>query len=246
MIVFGHNNFLIKSYTLEELGIYSEQDSSSIMFQVRQRYAHLFWIPFFPIGKLWVTKKKGIDTLYEMPAEIKSAILSRYGTPRTPWYSFALIFLGIAVYLFVLMGEAVDRQRWKNDFYNTVEETKMFIKYPTTGDCYVFTKYEGADRYSNSVDIILKVKQYDENKTMFVSLYPDLYKDAESNDEYSYHESFDLAEAYNYNPTYIDKKELVKALSDEYSSNKTPVKIEPLEGYYILNKVDRRPLEENK
>jgi len=243
-IVFGHNNFLIKSYSPEELGIFNEQGGQGLKFQVRQRYAHLFWIPFFPIGKAWVIKKEGDESLYVMPEEIKSAIVSRHGTPRTPWYSFALILIGVAIWLFTLLGDAVDHQNYKDSFYNTAAETKMFIKYPTTGDCYVFTKYDEPDRYSTSAEIILKVLSYDENKTRFISLYQDLYQDAESNDRYDYFKSFDLAEAYGYNPTMIDKSAILNTLDDSYGESKNPVKLEPLSGYYILQKVDRRKLEE--
>jgi len=242
-IVFGYNNFLIKSYSAEELGINNEQGASQIKFEVRQRYAHFFWIPFFPIGKMWVLKKPGNDDLYKMPEELQAAIISQHGKPRTPWYSFALILLGMAIGLFVLMGDAIDSHNYKTSFYNKVGENKMLIKYPTTGDCYVLLKYEEPNRFSHSDNIILKVKGYDENKTRFISLYPELYKDAESKDLYEYHKSFDLAEAYNYNPIYIDKSQLVNALNDEYTAWKTPVKIEPLEGYYSLEKIDRRELD---
>ena len=244
MIVYGHNNFLLKSYTPQELGISKDGETSGILLQVRQRYAHLFWIPFFPIGKLWVIKKAGDESLYQMPLDIKNAIIARHGTPGTPWYSFALILIGLAIGLFIKLGDVMDNQRYESNFYNRVEESKMLIKYPTTGDCYVFRKYESQDKWSDSDDIILKVKAYDETKTQFISLYEDLYNDAESNDQYDYHNSFDLAEAYNYNPTYIDKKALENTLENEYNGSKTPVKLSPLEGYYILEKVDRRPLEE--
>jgi hypothetical protein len=244
MIVYGYNNFLIKSYTPEELGIFREQGSPEIKLEVRQKYAHLFWIPFFPIGKIWVVKKGGLDTLYEMPVEIKNSILARYGTPGTPWYSFALFIIGLTIGLFYLIGDKLEQQGFKNDYYNAIGESKMFIKYPTTGDCYIFRKYDEPDTYSNSTDIILKVKSYNDNKTQFISLYPDLYKDVEGEDSYNYHKSFDLAEAYNYNPTFIDKKALENSLEDLYGKSKTPSKLEPLEGYYILQKIDRRKLEE--
>lgn len=244
MIVYGHNNFIIKSYTPKEIGITGDMEASGIKLQVRQRYGHLFWIPFFPIGKLWVIKKDGDESLYVMPEEIKRTIISRYGNPGTPWYSFTLILIGVAIGLIAMLSESIDKQRYEDNFYNTVDETKMFIKYPTTGDCYVLRKYEKQEKYSNSIDIILKVKQYNENKTQFISLYEDLYHDIESKDRYDYHNSFDLAEAYNYNPVYIEKKALASALKENYNDSKTPVKITPLQGYYILEKVDRRPLEE--
>lgn len=242
MIVFGHNNFLIKSYTAKEVGIPEEQ-ATGMLFQVRQRYAHIFWIPIFPIGKAYVLKREGEKQLYEMPTEIKQVIQARYGNPKTPWYSFALLLLGLAIGFFALIGNALDEQRYEDRFYNRYEEAKMLIQYPTTGDCYVFRKYDDPDGYS-SEDIILKVKKYDEKRTQFISLYKNLYQDAESGDRYGYHESFDVAEAYNYNPTYIDKNALKNALNGEYLGSKEPVKIEPLEGYYVLEKVDRRELEE--
>lgn len=244
MIVYGHNHFLIKSYTLEDLGIFNQEGSSRIKLETRQRYFHLFWIPFIPIGKLWAIRKDGTDNLYEMPVELQNAILAKYGYPKTPWYSAALIFIAVAIGLLFWLGDMAKSISSKNDFNNSVEETRMFIKYPTTGDCYIFKRYPEPDKWGNSTTFILKVKSYDDTRTQFISMYPSLYKDADYKDESNYFERFDLAEAYNYNPTYIDKKALEKSINDDYHRSKTPVWLDPMEGYYVLEKIDRRKLEE--
>lgn len=93
MIVFGHNNFLVKKYTSVDLNLPPDESFQGVSFEVRQRYAHLFWIPFFPIRKLWAIKKPGDNNLYEMPVQFKQLILAQKKSDiKTPWYSWSLFF----------------------------------------------------------------------------------------------------------------------------------------------------------
>jgi hypothetical protein len=242
MIVYGYNNFIIKSYSPSEIGLPLEQGNEDIRFEVRQKYAHLFWIPFFPLSKMWVIKKPGDKNLYVMPDEIKRTVIAHMGKPGTPWYSFSLILLGVLVFMIFRISSIAEKKQWENDFYNNLEKTKMLIEYPTTGDCYVFYHYSDPGKYSSD-KMILKVNKYSDDSIQFISLYDDLYKEAESNDSYNYHESFDIAGQNQFNPTLVDKETLKQALKQEYKGSRQPVKIEPLDGFYVLDKVDRRKLE---
>ena len=87
-IVFGHNNFLIKSYTPAELGIPPSDKLNGIVFEVRQHYFHLFWIPFFGIGKIYVIRRTGDSGMYQMPS---SRGLSKFVLPPIPATSSAKV-----------------------------------------------------------------------------------------------------------------------------------------------------------
>lgn len=84
-IVFGWNNFKIKSYTPYELGLTNNQNTDFTI-EVRQSYFHLFWIPFFGLGKKWAIRKN--DQLYELPQVYEHAIEAAKPAVKTPWYTF--------------------------------------------------------------------------------------------------------------------------------------------------------------
>lgn len=97
-IVFGWNNFHIKTYTPKELNL-TTADTSEYRVEVRQSYFHLFWIPFFGLGKKWAIRKDG--KLYELPSAMMEAIRRQNIPVKTPWYTFAgplLIIVGLAVW----------------------------------------------------------------------------------------------------------------------------------------------------
>lgn len=97
-IVFGWNNFHIKTYTPKELNL-TTADTTEFKVEVRQSYFHLFWIPFFGLGKKWAIRKDG--KLYELPSAMMEAIRRQNIPVKTPWYTFAgplLIIVGLAVW----------------------------------------------------------------------------------------------------------------------------------------------------
>lgn len=85
-IVFGWNTLKVRSFSLLELGIIKETEPG-LTFEVRQAYFHLFWIPFFGLGKRWVVRKG--NNMYEMPLEIQQLAKSSLTGIRTPWYTFS-------------------------------------------------------------------------------------------------------------------------------------------------------------
>ncbi len=85
-IVFGWNNFRIKSFKPQELGITQNQDPG-YRIEIRQSYFHLFWIPFFGLGKKWAINKGG--KLYELPADFEGVVRPLEREVRTPWYTYA-------------------------------------------------------------------------------------------------------------------------------------------------------------
>lgn len=100
-IIFGWNEFRIKSIKPEEVGIYRKELPPDLTFEGRQKYFHLFFIPFFGLSQRWVMRR-GRD-MYEMPNDFRDTIRS-YGIQLyPPWYTFLgpiLMLLGTIVFSF--------------------------------------------------------------------------------------------------------------------------------------------------
>ena len=99
--VFGWYSFKIKSYSPQDLNLDTEEWSNTT-FEVRQKVFHLFWLPFFSLGKVYARRKGG--KLYDVPNAIIAAIKAK-GKIRTPWYSFLLpilvatAFIGVGLFI---------------------------------------------------------------------------------------------------------------------------------------------------
>lgn len=246
MIVFGHNNFKIKTFTPKELNLPIDERLQGAEIQIRQRYAHIFWIPFFPIGKIWGIKYADSKELYELPEPIKSKIKQHHSI-KTPWYSFLLIILAFLGFSGFAASEKIDKIGWENDYYKELAENKMLIKYPTTGDFYAFDIYTENNDYE-STSVVLKVKSYNDTSIEFVSGYEDVLEQ----EVYSYQMEREMENTQNYihNPFTIEKSDLLKMLNPEYSryqfsSDKNKVKVANFENMkFSFSKIER--LELNK
>jgi hypothetical protein len=147
-IVFGWNHFKIKSFDPYELGL-SQKTDSNFRIEIRQSYFHLFWIPFFGLGKKWAIRKD--NQLYEMPAVLKDAIKGRNDLQvKSPWYTFTGPLLIVAVLLGVMISEKVDAFRsiqWaKADFSTKQEDIHARFRKPSPDDYY---KLVAADGYTS-------------------------------------------------------------------------------------------------
>ncbi len=239
MIVFGHNNFKIKSTNSHELGLPSDAGFDGYQFEVRQRYAHLFWIPFFPIGKIYVMKIPGSSEMYEMPESIRALVEAKLGKVRTPWYSFALLLIALAVGFVAICGVAVEEIKQKARVSDREEKIRLMIEYPTSGDYYSMDWYEDENGYRD-IRVVLKVQKYDENTVTIISMNEDLYQKCSS---YDFYTDFDMVEGNNYNITTIDKSALKEAVSTGYSTGDSRKKLGDLDGFFVLNRLQRRELD---
>lgn len=105
--VFGWYSFKLKSFTPKDLEINDDYWNNST-FEIRQKVFHIFWIPFFSIGKSYVEKKNGKK--YDLPDNIISKIKQKTDV-KTPWYSFLLLILALAIPLivgiYIYIGESL-------------------------------------------------------------------------------------------------------------------------------------------
>jgi hypothetical protein len=134
-VVFGWNSFKVRSFTLSDIGI-MKQTEPGLEFEVRQAYFHLFWIPFFGLGKRWVVRKGG--KLYEMPAEIKALAQKSLTGVGTPWYTFAgpLLLLTTAIVFSAVTSyeNAQSHKKSVNYFKEGADALTAKLQHLTTND----------------------------------------------------------------------------------------------------------------
>lgn len=89
MIVYGWYSFKLK--TIQQYDVQLDLAWNGGHIEVRQKVFHLFWIPFFPIGKMWLFNGPGGQ--HYLHDGIIYQIRQQGLRVRTPWYSFALLIL---------------------------------------------------------------------------------------------------------------------------------------------------------
>lgn len=119
-IAFGSYSFKLKSYSSIDLGL-NESEWKNSEFEVRQNVFHLFWIPFFSLGKIYVIKKQGEK--YDLPEHIIQKIRNK-GKIRTPWYSFLLPIMLLVIPAFVGIYIYFAESIMRNNNYN--EDKKIY------------------------------------------------------------------------------------------------------------------------
>jgi len=106
MIVYGWNSYRLKTVTPEEIGIYNSQND--ISFEYRQKYFHLFWIPCFPLGKIWSVRQGG--QLYHPAPELMETLRSiRAGGKREIW-AWSIPLLIVASVLLYNISSSLEEQ----------------------------------------------------------------------------------------------------------------------------------------
>jgi hypothetical protein len=100
------------------------------------RYAHVFWIPFFSVGRFSVSECQHCKQILEekqMPAQVRAYHERNVAETRLPLWQFAglaLLFIGIA---FGVYADGADK-----------EEQALFLQAPQTGDIYELKTKAGA------------------------------------------------------------------------------------------------------
>jgi hypothetical protein len=136
MIIYGTRASHIKSVQLEKETCTSCNTKGALLLSTYARYAHVFWIPIFPIGRVSASQCQHCKQLLEsdqMPAQIKAYHERNVAETRVPLWQFAgLVLIGIAIAFGVYANQ------------NSKEERAMFFKSPMAGDVYEYKTEEGA------------------------------------------------------------------------------------------------------
>jgi zinc-ribbon family len=136
MIIFG-----IKASSLFTHKIASESCThcgthDSVNVNVFQRYFHVFWIPFFPIGKTSVTQCdhcRHALRQHEMPASLQNYCKSASAKVKTHIWSFSGLFLFGVLLTCVIISNQQDSR-----------ENAAYISAPAQGDIYELKEGEHA------------------------------------------------------------------------------------------------------
>jgi hypothetical protein len=101
---------------------------NSINMHVFQKYAHVFWIPFFPMGKTGVSQCdhcKQVLKLKEMPSSLTTAYENLKAQTKTPIWTFSgLALVAVLITLIVINDKKKD------------EKNAQLILTPQAGDIF--------------------------------------------------------------------------------------------------------------
>jgi hypothetical protein len=130
MIIYGSKATTINSTHLIVEKCSNCQTQGSIIIGVYSKYAHIFWIPMFPIGKVGLSQCehcKQVLKVKEMPADIKSQYHQLSAQSKVPMWQFAgLLIVGLIIVYSIITGN-VEK---KNE--------KQYLQIPLSGDVYEF------------------------------------------------------------------------------------------------------------
>lgn len=211
-IIFGHRNFKIREIHPQELGLI---DNTDFNIEIRQKYFHLYWIPFFGLGKIWGIRKNG--ELYELPIEYIQEIKRRNIKVRSPWYTYLLpilICLGFLIYFGVeRLKENRSREQDRKYFTENIQTLNHDIDNPKVNE--IFTLSNTTEISSESM-MYLKVEKNYAGKILF-TLIPGFFLDSSQ---------LELEECYTQNKTELDtisiaKTELKKAVNNDFEVSRT-------------------------
>jgi hypothetical protein len=127
MIIYGsRSKQLLKETVIEKCAHCGTQNMDMHIFQ---RYAHIFWIPFFPIGKIAVSQCNNCKQVLkqkEMPAALQKEINHTLNSKtRTPVWMFS----GLVLLAILITSMVIDSNK-KN------ERNAAFISAPLRGDVF--------------------------------------------------------------------------------------------------------------
>jgi hypothetical protein len=123
-IIIGWNSFNLESFKLDEQNVPKveggDADDHIYLVEVRQKYFHIFFIPFFSLGKLWILHHKG--QVYELPENLKRQVQANYNI-KTPFYTYTLFWLALLAGIIFFANEkyeAYDLNQYRKKEYNAV------------------------------------------------------------------------------------------------------------------------------
>lgn len=147
MILFGWYSFLIKSYMLEELGFPHDKANGTMRVEVRQKCFHLFWIPFFGIGKIYGLCADG--ELYNLPDDMEHIVRDRMHH-KTPWYTFIGLIAVTAIVIYMYVNDNYYKPyQYKKEAAQELAIKQEILTNPKIDDEYVVRTFEyGNDFYA--------------------------------------------------------------------------------------------------
>lgn len=179
MVIYGSRSTHLKSESIPLSTCSSCNTQGSFVASVFGKYAHVFWIPLFPIGKVAVAECQHCKKTFrdnELPTQLQSSVWGIKSSAKTPIWNFA----GLAIIGGLIAFMSIFSSQHEKDEVG-------FKQNPMAKDKYSYKTDEG----SNSMMIVDKVTAdpvFVFYNTMEIDSYSKLYKiDKEENyDNVSY------------------------------------------------------------
>ena len=135
-IIYGINSFLLKKIRLTYFGKL-EDDKHDLTIEIRQFYFHLFFIPFFGIGKNNFLRKEG--ELCSLPEEYEMQVQDIRKNVKTPWYTFAGLILLFVIYIGYLGLEGYEKYCSYRFELSQIDTKIDMINHPLINDFYTLS-----------------------------------------------------------------------------------------------------------
>ena len=196
MIFYGTRSSNLKNGKIKNVSCPHCTTDTDMNYSVFGKYAHIYWIPFFPIGRINVAECNNCKSTYELKnldESVKQKFKKEqdFNPVKTPIWFFSGLFIIATITMSVM-------------YYNNKQDDdeKVFIKNPKVGDLYHFKASEGF--YS-----CMKVQKI--TKDSIFCLANDMETDQETGiDDINIDKNYSLKTIWGYS-----KKELVELMKDE-------------------------------
>jgi hypothetical protein len=160
MIIYGTKAPLLKT---EYAGIPCPncKTNHSIQISIFQRYAHVFWIPFFPIGKTGVSvcgNCRQVLKLKEMPADLRLSYDNLKLQTKTPIWTFS----GLGIVAVIAIGVTIHGQQNEKKIANLINKPKAGDIAQIKEKENQYTLYKVVDVKKDSVYLVINKYQTDD------------------------------------------------------------------------------------
>ena len=126
-IVYGSGTYTMQRFTPSELGLF-DSSFEGYEFSIVRKYAHLYWLPLFPIGTLYAVKKPGEKDKYEVT---DPSLISMMQEHKMPFWKhlggFALPLIAVAGFFLYNANERFEDYKSEKAYSVQMEETKQII-----------------------------------------------------------------------------------------------------------------------
>ena len=216
MLIFGHYSFCIQKHHPSELPFKHDLQPDDTI-ELRMQVVHVFWIPIFPFGKIWIINP-GNGNKGKVNEQMSQVLDLHFGRRRTPWYSF----LGIILILLSIPGGKLYRTladrheiREAKEHHAAMIKLKAdFIENPSLIDFHVFGLHGNGG--INKGEVILKVDGISSDSILFKQFVPTATGFRWSGDEEGWRKVFaDSSRAFNYFT--VAKKDLQGICDTQYT-----------------------------
>jgi hypothetical protein len=211
MILFGRNHFLVKKVKPEEIGMF-DAEHRSMHFELRQKYFHLYYIPFFPLGQEWFLRQN--HELYHTTSAVENKLKNRFPS-IVDWKSFALpILIFVGVILFSIMN-SIQHHRYEESAKIERSEQKKLL----TTQINNLNQYSYINFKMDYKDIYYKVNQTTKDSVELIEYeFPLPEIDSAIRSKISYNSSrllfLELSKAKPKKKNWIKRKELINSIND--------------------------------